>query len=279
MQVVDSTPGTGDDLRPAGVRAAATEPSHARVPQPPGVVWGVKLLPTRVGEAASDALVRTVGAPAVPAGVLVTAALVAVAIRSRRYSPVRYWLAALAVAVSGTMVADVVHVVLGVAYATSATVFVLLLAGAFVAWALTERTVSIHSITTGRRAAFYWLVVVLTFAFGTALGDLTATTLLLGYGPSILLFAIAVAIVAVLRVPRLLPVVPAFWTAYVLTRPLGSSIADSLGSAAHGGLGLGSQHVAIVGVAAFLLLLVCISAAAGRIQRIRSRAGRILRGF
>jgi uncharacterized membrane-anchored protein len=120
------------------------------------------------------------------------------------------------------------------------------LAAVFGSWQMSEKTLSIHSIDTERRELFYWAAVVVTFALGTGLGDLTAITFNLGYFSSILLFAglLAIPVVGYWRL-RWNPVL-SFWFAYVLTRPLGASVADWLGKPqSNGGLGWGAGWVAL----------------------------------
>jgi len=148
------------------------------------------------------------------------------------------------VGVFGTMAADVLHVGLGVPYAVSTALFAVTLV--FVTWQRTEKTLSIHSINTPRREAFYWAAVVATFALGTALGDLTATTLHLGYFFSALLFAGVIVLPAAgYRWAHLNPIL-AFWWAYVITRPLGASLADGAGKPKIlGGLGWGDGLVSL----------------------------------
>jgi len=218
------------------------------VPQLTVLFWVVKLLSTGVGEATSDFFVKAFD----PVIVVLLAAVVfaasfAVQITARRYVPWRYWLFVCLVAIFGTMVADATHIVLGVPYLVSTVAFALALAVIFVVWRRVEGTVSIHSITTGRRELFYWATVLATFALGTALGDLTATAFGLGWLGSGILFAVLIAmpgIAFLLRAPATL----AFWWAYVLTRPLGASFADWFGKRpATGGLGIGSGVVAIGG--------------------------------
>ena len=164
-----------------------------------------------------------------------------------RYVAWAYWLAVAMVGVFGTMAADVLHVALGVPYTASTILYAMTLAAIFFTWQRTEKTLSIHTIDTPRREAFYWAAVVATFAMGTALGDFTAYTLHMGYFPSALLFAATIVIpVTGFRWLRWNAVF-AFWFAYVITRPLGASIADGLGKPRHdSGLGLGSGPVALV---------------------------------
>ena len=109
----------------------------------------------------------------------------------RRYIAWPYWFAVVMVGVFGTMAADVLHVGFGVPYIASSALYAVVLAAVFVTWQRTEQTLSIHTINTARREAFYWAAVVATFAMGTAVGDLTAVTLHLGYLGSAVLFAVA----------------------------------------------------------------------------------------
>ncbi|CAN5461924.1 membrane protein [soil metagenome] len=221
-----------------------------RVPHPTAMFWGLKLLTTGVGEVASDFLVKTFDpVPVVLLAAVGFAAIAVLQLTARRYVPWRYWAFVLAVAVFGTMIADVAHLVIGIPYAISTPLFALVLAAVFVAWRRTEGTLAVHSVDTQRRELFYWSTVIATFALGTAFGDLTATTLGLGYFGSILLFA-ALFVVPVVLFRAGLPATAAFWWAYVLTRPLGASIADWLAlPPARGGLDLGYAAITSVGLA------------------------------
>jgi uncharacterized membrane-anchored protein len=163
------------------------------------------------------------------------------------------------VAVFGTMAADVLHVVLHISYAVSSVFFAAALAVVFIAWYRTERTLSIHTITAGRREWFYWATVMATFALGTAAGDLTASTLGLGYFASILLFAALFAIPTIGYLVFHWNPVFTFWFAYVVTRPLGASVADWLGKPYLGGLGLGDDRVALAMIAVFIVLVAYVA--------------------
>jgi uncharacterized membrane-anchored protein len=155
------------------------------------------------------------------------------------------------------MVADAVHVVLRVPYAVSTAAFAFALVILFVAWHAVERTLSIHSITNMRRETFYWGAVIMTFALGTAAGDLTATTLGLGYLLSGIFFAALFVLPQLSRSLMGLGEVTGFWASYVLTRPLGASLADWAGvPSGRGGLGLGT------GLVTLSLLAIAVSAVA-----------------
>lgn len=241
-----------------------------KVPEITAGFWLAKLLVTALGEAISDYSVhRFDPVLAVVCGFIVFCVLVPLQLSRPRYWAWTYWLAAASVAVFGTMVADVLHVRFGLPYAGSAVLFAVLLAIVFSAWYATERTLSIHDVDTLRRELYYWATVTVTFALGTALGDLVATPLHLGYGGAGLLFA--GLLLAVLLAWRLgLNPILAFWTAYVLTRPLGASISDYLSKPrSSSGLGNGDGPVA-AGFAVGSLLVVAWLASRGR--RVRDEA-------
>ena len=189
--------------------------------------WLVKVLTTAMGEATSDWMVRVFGpVPAVLAGFAVFALALVLQLRQRRYVAWTYWAAVAMVAVFGTQAADVLHIKFRLPYAGAVVFYGLALAVIFLAWQRTEKTLSIHSITNARRELFYWATVLATFALGTATGDMTATTLHLGYLASGVLFAVVIAVPALAFRARLLGSVASFWFAYVITRPLGASFAD-----------------------------------------------------
>lgn len=231
-----------------------------RVPEITVYFWIIKGLSTAMGEATSDYLVRVLGPiPAVLLGFVAFVIAMIIQFSAGRYVAWRYWLAVVMVGVFGTMAADVLHVGFGIPYIVSSTFYAVILAAVFVIWRMVEKTLSIHSIDSPRREVFYWLTVVATFALGTATGDLTATTFHLGYLVSAGLFAVIILIPALAFRFAHMNAVFAFWFAYVVTRPLGASIADWLGKPpSAGGIGVGDGVVALaftVVIAAFVAYL------------------------
>ncbi|SRR6266568_251326 len=218
-----------------------------KVPEITAIFWITKLLTTAMGEASSDFLVVKINPYiAVSLGGLGLAVALLLQLSARKYVPWIYWLAVAMVAVFGTMAADVLHIQLGVPYLLSSIFFAALLALVFAAWQVSEKTLSIHSITNRRREIFYWATVLATFALGTATGDWTANSLGLGYFASGLLFA-GIMVVPALGYRLGLGEVFSFWFAYVATRPFGASFADWFGKSRHvGGLGLGDGIVGIM---------------------------------
>ena len=232
----------------------------SKVPEVTVAFWIAKVLTTGMGEAASDYLTRAMDPPiAVGLGFAGFAAAIALQFATRRYRTWVYWLAVAMVGVFGTMAADVLHVGLGVPYVASSLFYLVALAVIFGVWYATERSLSIHSIRTPRREFFYWATVLATFALGTAAGDLTATTMHLGYLASGVLFAVAIAVPAVAWRLGLNPILT-FWAAYIVTRPLGASFADWVAVPHNrGGLNAGYGPVTVVMVAAIALLVGYLS--------------------
>jgi uncharacterized membrane-anchored protein len=248
-------------------RRFLSEPVAAKVPEITLAFWVIKLLTTAGGEATSDYL--SLGSHVT--GAAVEIGLLAIGLiwqfRVRRYTAAAYWFLAYAIAIFGTGVSDTMHLVVGIPYAGTTLLWAIVLAGIFTVWYRSERTLSIHSIVTRRREAFYWATVFATFALGTALGDFTATTLHLGYFSSVVLFFVIIMIPAIAwRGFGLNPVV-AFWSAYVVTRPLGASVADYVSKARSiSGLGFGDGRTALIATVAVAIGVVYLAVTRSDIQ-------------
>ena len=234
-----------------------------KVPEITALFWVIKVLTTGMGETASDYLAHRFPPPvAVGLGAVGLAGALALQFAVRRYIAGVYWLAVVMVSVFGTMAADVLHIGMGIPYVVSTVFFLVVLGVVFALWYRVEGTLSIHSIDTRRRELFYWATVLATFALGTAAGDLTATTFGWGYFASGVVFAVAIAVPAIAHRGRWMGAVAAFWTAYVITRPLGASFADWMGvSTARGGLGWGTGPVTLGWLAAIVVLVGYLAAA------------------
>ncbi|MCE3554214.1 hypothetical protein LWC33_22520 [Pseudonocardia sp. RS11V-5] len=226
-----------------------------KVPEVTAFFWLVKVLSTGLGEAASDALVRRVGPIVVALVAIAFVVALRAQLRADRYVAWRYWSTVGLVAVFGTMAADVPHA-LGIPVWATSLVSLLAVAAVFVAWYRSEGTVSFRSITTRRREGFYWTAVISTFALGTAVGDLTAESWRLGNLVSGLVFYALIAVPFVAHRRFGLGAIPAFWIAYVLTRPLGASFADWMGGpTSRNGLGIDTALVAGLWALAIALVL------------------------
>jgi len=231
--------------------------------------WGLKVLTTAMGEATSDYFVNRFD----PRLAVVCAAVVFIAelwwqLSRSTYRTVPYWSGVVMVSVFGTMCADVVHVEFGVPYVVSAIAFAIVLVALFWAWFRVEGTLSIHSIVSTRRELFYWATVTVAFALGTAVGDITAVVAKLGYFSSGLLFTGLILVPALGNWLGRWNSVFMFWTAYVLTRPLGASFADWMGKPKIvGGLGWGSGNVSLTLTSIIAVAVGVLALLAGRSNR------------
>lgn len=226
--------------------------------------WIIKILATTVGETGADFLIFNLhwGLPLTSLVMgIVLVGFLTVQIRSDTYTPWLYWATVVLVSIVGTLITDNLTDNLDVPLATSTIAFSVALIGVFLLWYKVEHSLSIHSIYTVRRELFYWSAILVTFALGTAAGDLAAESAGLGYALSGMIFAAIIALVAIGYYAFELNAVLAFWLAYILTRPLGASVGDWLSQdPANGGLGLGTIGtsalflVAIMGLVSYLTL-------------------------
>ncbi|HEX3803622.1 MAG TPA: hypothetical protein VHV75_12365 [Solirubrobacteraceae bacterium] len=231
-------------------------PVAAKVPEIIAVFWVVKILTTAGGEVTSDYL-KTYGNFG-GGGTEIAMFVIGLALQfgTRRYRAFAYWFLAYAIATAGTGISDFLHLDVHIPYAGTTILWAVILAAVFRIWYRSEGTLSIHSITTQRREAFYWATVFATFALGTALGDFTATSLNMGYLPSGLLFLGVILIPALAWWRFGLNSIAAFWMAYIVTRPLGASFSDWISKPANiTGLNFGNGRTALVFAVATVLFV------------------------
>jgi uncharacterized membrane-anchored protein len=226
-----------------------------RVPEVTLFFWLIKIMATTVGETAADFLSATLHlglsiTSYIMSGLLVVALLIQ--FKLKRYVPASYWVVVVLVSILGTLITDRLVDEAGVSLVTTSFIFGVALVVTFVLWYAIEKTLSIHSIFTAKREAFYWAAILCTFALGTAAGDLFAEGMHLGYVSSALIFGGVIAVITFAHYVFKLNAVLAFWLAYILTRPLGASMGDWLSQPiSNGGLGLGT-----VGTSAVFLVLI-----------------------
>jgi uncharacterized membrane-anchored protein len=243
-------------------------PVAAKVPEVIFVFWVVKILTTAGGEATSDYLKTWGNIRGGGAEVLVFLVGLVLQFATRRYRALAYWFLAFAIAIFGTGVSDFLHLDVHIPYAGTTLLWAVVLGAIFWLWQRNEGTLSIHSITTQRREAFYWATVFATFALGTALGDFTATSLNLGYLASGILFGVLILLPALAWWRFGLNSIAAFWMSYVLTRPLGASFADYISKPrALSGANFGDGPTAVVFAVAVFALVLYLAVARPDIQR------------
>jgi uncharacterized membrane-anchored protein len=243
-------------------------PVAAKVPEVIFVFWVVKILTTAGGEATSDYLKTWGNIRGGGAEVLVFLVGLVLQFATRRYRALAYWFLAFAIAIFGTGVSDFLHLDVHIPYAGTTLLWAVVLGAIFWLWQRNEGTLSIHSVTTQRREAFYWATVFATFALGTALGDFTATSLNLGYLASGILFGVLILLPALAWWRFGLNSIAAFWMSYVLTRPLGASFADYMSKPrALSGINFGDGPTAIVLAVAVFALVLYLAVARPDIQQ------------
>jgi uncharacterized membrane-anchored protein len=240
----------------------ASRPLLNKVPEVTIFFWIIKILCTTVGESAADFLNVNLNWGLTNTSIAVAVvffAVFALQLGLKRYVATVYWLTVMLISVLGTLLTDNLTDNLGVPLQTSTMVFSILLGLVFLAWYASEKTLSIHSIYTRRREMFYWLAVLVTFALGTAVGDLISEGLGVGYLKTGLLCAGLIGIITVAW--RLgLDAVLAFWLAYILTRPLGASIGDLMAQpTSNGGLNLGVTMTSLILLALIVATIVYLS--------------------
>jgi uncharacterized membrane-anchored protein len=186
--------------------------------------------------------------------------------------PLPYWLAVVMISVVGTLISDYLADNLGIALQTTIIAFGVALVATFAVWYAYERTLSIHTIYTTRREAFYWLAILFTFALGTSAGDLVAEGLGLGYLQAGFAYAAVIAVIAVAYFGLQLNGVLAFWLAYILTRPMGACFGDYLAQPhANGGLGLGTTITSLVFLGCIVAIIVYMSLTKEGLERVEGR--------
>ena len=229
---------------------AETTMAFNRVPKVTVDFWLIKLLAVTMGETAADYLGVNMGLGLTMTSILMTAVL-AVALylqfRQKKYVPWSYWTAVVLISVVGTLVTDNLVDNFGVKLTTSTIIFTIALALTFAAWYASEKTLSIHTVFTSRREAFYWLAILFTFALGTASGDLVSEQFGLGYLNTGILFGMIIASLAIGYYFLGLDAILGFWLAYIFTRPLGASLGDFLSQPhEYGGLNLGTTITSVL---------------------------------
>lgn len=244
-----------------------------RVPEVTLAFWVIKILSTTTGETFADFLNVDLGL-GLSITTWVMSGLLAIALvaqfATKRYNSGVYWTVVVLISVVGTLLTDNMTDVLGVPLWVSTLTFSAVLGITFGIWFARERTLSIHTIFTRRREAFYWIAILFTFALGTAAGDLISEGLGLGYVFGTILFAALIGVIVIARFAFKANVVACFWAAYILTRPLGASIGDLLSQTpADGGLGIGTTVTSAV----FLVIIIALAAYLGvKVNRQRREA-------
>lgn len=248
----------GDALEQDGV-ARTRRNLLSKVPQVALAFWIVKILATTLGETGGDSLSMTLQLGyAVSSLIFLGFFLVTLAaqVASKRYHPVFYWAVVVATTTVGTTTSDYLDRTLGLGYVKSSIMLFCAVAAVLIIWRSITGRIEFEDITSRPNEIFYWMTILVSNTLGTALGDFIATTTGIGFERGALVFAGLIALVAGAHFFTTLPDYLLFWAAYVLTRPLGATLGDTLTkSHAEGGLGLGRIVSSLVIAAAMVLVI------------------------
>lgn len=255
-------------MKPLELSTADVAPSNwlNKVPEITLIFWVIKMMSTTVGETAADYLAFHLHVGMINTSIIMGILLIGflvVQLKQTYYRPSAYWSVVVLISIFGTLVTDILTDKLHVPLLLSTAVFSVMLAITFAYWFSKERTLSIHSIVTFKREIFYWVAILITFALGTAVGDWVSEEMNVGYAISAILFGGLIAVVCLAFYRFKANAVLCFWSAYILTRPLGASVGDLLSqSARKGGLGFGTTNTSIVFLAIIFILVAYLSISA-----------------
>src|SRR5579872_820497 len=240
----------------------------SKVPEITLLFWILKIAATTLGETGGDTITMTLNwgylvGTAIFLSLLVM--LVAVQISARKFYPLLYWATIVASTTFGTTMADFADRSLGIGYTGGSTLLLACLVAVLGLWYRSQGTISVNTVAIPKVEAFYWAAITFSQTLGTALGDWAADTGGLGYGDGALVFAAGLAVVLAVYLWTSVSRVLLFWTAFILTRPLGATVGDFLDKPVHdGGLAL-SRPLASAAIAAFIVLgLLVLPQRAGR---------------
>ena len=250
------------------MRQTVGAPNPSKVPEVTLGFWLIKILATTVGETGGDAITMTwlkadvmvnngylIGSAIFLSALIV---LVVVQISAKKFYPFLYWSVIVASTTAGTAMADFATRSLGIGYIGGSLLLFTCLMAVLGAWYRTEGSISVETVNTPRVEAFYWAAITFSQTLGTALGDWAADTGGLGYEGAALVFGTGLAVTAALYHWTSVSRVALFWTAFILTRPLGATLGDLLDKPLdHGGFAL-SRPIASVVLAALMIGLILV---------------------
>jgi len=209
----------------------STGASLSKVPEVTLAFWIIKIAATTLGETGGDAVSMSMNlgylvGTGIFAAIFVGAVLVQ--ITAKRFHPIIYWTTIIASTTVGTTMADYATRSLGIGYAGGTALLLTLLIGSLFIWYRSLGSVSIETVSSPRSEMFYWVTIMFSQTLGTALGDWTADTAGLGYLGGAMVFSSLLALVVGAYFWTKVSRTTLFWTAFILTRPLGAVVGDFL---------------------------------------------------
>lgn len=236
------------------------EATLSKVPAVTLLFWIIKITATTLGETAGDALSMSLNLGYIlSTGIfaVIFAICVSAQIKAKQYNPFLYWATIIATTTLGTTIADYVDRTLGIGYLGGSLILFSLLISALAAWYYSSSSIAVDHIQSPKTEAFYWLTIMFSQTLGTALGDWTADTQGLGYTSAALIFGCLLLFLTILYFWTKISRTFLFWSAFVLTRPLGAVLGDFLDKPiSHGGLDLSRFGASFVLLAFIIICLV-----------------------
>ena len=259
-----------DDLAASTTMNEETSQLIAKVPEVTFVFWIIKILATTLGETGGDAVTmswlgETTAEPTVNGYLIGTAifgvifiAAVLVQIKAEKFHPFLYWLTIVATTTVGTTLADYCTRSLGIGYTGGSTILLILVIASLLIWRWSTGSISIETVNTPKVEVFYWVTIMFSQTLGTALGDWVAGTRDMGYVGAAAVFGGLLLLTALLYYFTSISRVILFWTAFILTRPLGAVVGDFLDKPhEQGGLAL-SRYSASLALLVVIVALILI---------------------
>jgi uncharacterized membrane-anchored protein len=242
-----------------GVAPAIAKPyGVSKVPAVTAIFWIIKIVATTLGETGGDAVSMSMGLGyLVATGIFAVIFLAAVGtqIAAKRFHPLVYWTTIVATTTVGTTLADFADRSLGIGYAGGSSLLFVLLMASLALWYRTLGSVSVDTVSSPAAEMFYWTTIMFSQTLGTALGDWTADSAGFGYTGAAIVFGGLLALVLAAFVWTRISRTALFWTAFILTRPLGAVLGDFLDKpVSHGGLALSRYTASFTLLAAIVAL-------------------------
>ena len=239
----------------------ATEQSLGKIPEVVLIFWIIKIAATTLGETGGDAVSMSMNLGYLVGTAIFTAIFfvaVFAQIKAKRFHPFLYWTTIIATTTVGTTLADFMDRSLGIGYAGGTSLLIALLMTSLVIWYWSLGSVSVDTVSSPKAEMFYWITIMFSQTLGTALGDWTADTAGLGYGGGAIVFTLMLALVVAAYFWTNISRILLFWTAFILTRPLGAVIGDFLDKPiSAGGLAL-SRYTASAALIVFIIACIFI---------------------
>jgi uncharacterized membrane-anchored protein len=230
--------------------------------------WVIKIIATTLGETGGDAVSMTLNWGYVLSSALfiaIFAVAVAAQIVARRFHPLLYWAVIIATTTAGTTMADLADRSLGLGYLGGSLILFALLMAALAIWYWQAGSIAVETVASPRIEMFYWTAILFSQTLGTALGDWMADSNGLGYERGALVFAAGLAVLAAAYFFTNMPRTLLFWSAFILTRPLGATLGDFLDKpVANGGLAFGRFYASAILAALIVALIVLVPQRAGK---------------